>query len=124
LDNELEFEPLLVDCKLILSRSELVVGDDGLSNSFDKEVFRFHTGDMFVWESIDRGFKDKFRARKDERKRRLSNQESGKVIYISLVKNKARLILDKKIGFYLSSSRILPGGIGFRHSIGELVKFL
>ncbi len=82
MDNELEFELLLVDCKLILSRSELIVGDDGLSNSFVREVFRFHTGDMFVWESIDRDFKDKFRARKDERKRRLSNQESGKVMYL------------------------------------------
>jgi hypothetical protein len=81
LDNELEFDPLLVDCKLMLSRSELV-GDDGLSNSFVNESFRFHTGDVFVWESIDRGFKDKLRARR-ERNRRLSNNKYGKVICLA-----------------------------------------
>ncbi len=79
MDSELEFDPLLVDCKLILSRSELFV-DDGLigwfglsdNKSIDSfvgddivnEVFLFHIGDVFVWESIDRGLKDKFRARK------------------------------------------------------------
>ena len=78
MDNELEFDPLLVDCKLILSRSELIV-DDGLTHGITVglfvhsdgrsvdvggyDVFRFQIGDVSDGETVDRDFKDKLRAR-------------------------------------------------------------